>query len=130
MPGYQSVIGTAPIQPRPPDRGSPAAQLHSARAAGVLSTLAQLCFHGIGRCADLLDHGLQYLGRDAELLGPVADFVILAETDAATVLRTAIVGIVCHCNSPPCSAPQFAGRGQVPDKGVMKRSQNAVMALE
>ena len=44
----------------------------------------------LGVVADGLHGGLQFVGRDAELLGPVSDLVVLAEADAGPVLATGL----------------------------------------
>jgi folate-dependent phosphoribosylglycinamide formyltransferase PurN len=52
--------------------------------------------HLVSPIAHGLDGLLQALGRDAELLGPVAHFVLLTDVDALPVLTAADVGIVRH----------------------------------
>jgi hypothetical protein len=49
------------------------------------SPARQFALYGFRGIADLRDRGIQFLGGDAELLAPIADLVVFAETDPAAV---------------------------------------------
>lgn len=56
----------------------------------------QLASHRIDRVSNLRYRGCKRGFRNAKLLRPISDFMLLFHADLAAVLRTSLRSIVCH----------------------------------